>query len=335
VLAFFPFAPGRCRVIADLGTAQGTAKPPDPTLADVQRVVDERGPAGVRLSEPHWLSAFRIHERQVANYRRGRVFLAGDAAHIHSPAGGQGMNTGMQDAWNLAWKVALVDAGKALPSLLESYSPERMGVGAMVLRNAARLTRLATMRNPLGQGVRNLLVRVLGRFAAFRRNFARGLSELDIHYPNSPLNGETSGRRWSRSSIRPGDRMPDTRLVVPGLGREEWLLRLLRAPCHHLLLLPAPGEPHAMETLSNICAQVEASYAGVIESHVIVSGVSLPAAADGQPIVWHDPSGAVKRILGARATALAVVRPDGYLCYRAQPALWDGLGAHLGRYLRV
>ncbi len=110
VLGFFPFGEGRCRVIADMGRAPGPGHPPDPTLAQVQAVVDERGPGGVRLSEAVWLAGFRIHERKVADYRRGRVFLAGDAAHIHSPAGGQGMNTGMQDAWNLAWKLALVQA---------------------------------------------------------------------------------------------------------------------------------------------------------------------------------------------------------------------------------
>jgi HEAT repeat protein len=82
-------------------------------LPDVQRVVDRRGPAGVILHDPIWLAGFRINERKVAEYRRGRVFLAGDAAHIHSPAGGQGMNTGIQDTFNLAWKLALVIRGRA------------------------------------------------------------------------------------------------------------------------------------------------------------------------------------------------------------------------------
>src|SRR5207302_4442356 len=132
-------------------TARTAGTPPEPSLAEVQAIVDERGPGGVRLSEPHWLSGFRIHERKVADYRRGRCFLAGDAAHIHSPAGGQGMNTGMQDTWNLAWKLALVQAGRARPDLLDSYSQEREEVGEMVLRNAARLTRVATLRNPVGQ----------------------------------------------------------------------------------------------------------------------------------------------------------------------------------------
>ena len=95
-----------------------------------QSAVDRRGPGGVVLSDPVWLSAFRINERKVTDYRVGRVFLAGDSAHIHSPAGGQGMNTGMQDAFNLAWKLALVCRGDC-PSepLLSSYSAEREAVG--------------------------------------------------------------------------------------------------------------------------------------------------------------------------------------------------------------
>ncbi len=80
------------------------------------------------MSDPIWLSAFRINERKVKHYRAGRVFLAGDAAHVHSPAGGQGMHTGMQDAINLAWKLALVCRG-ASDTLLDSYSVERSAVG--------------------------------------------------------------------------------------------------------------------------------------------------------------------------------------------------------------
>src|SRR5262249_35656970 len=161
----------RCRIIADMGKAAGASHPPDPTLAEVQAIVDARGPAGVRLSEPHWLAGFRINERKVADYRRGRVFLAGAAAPIHTPAGGQGMNTGMQDRWNLAWKLALVHAGRARPSLLDSYTPERSAVGEMVLRNATQLTRVALLRNPIGQFLRNQLVGLLGHLARFRRTF--------------------------------------------------------------------------------------------------------------------------------------------------------------------
>ena len=103
------------------------------------------------------------------DYRQGRVFLAGDAAHVHSPAGGQGMNTGMQDAFSLAWKLAMVWHDRATPALLDSYSSERSKVGDQVLRNAGNLTRVAMLRNPLLQEIRRLAARNLGRFTAVRQ----------------------------------------------------------------------------------------------------------------------------------------------------------------------
>ena len=99
----------------------GAERPPTPTLADVQALIDRRGPGGMTASDPVWLAGFRINGRKVAGYRWGRAFLAGDAAHVHSPAGGQGMNTGMQDAINLAWKLALVVRGTGPDEALRGY----------------------------------------------------------------------------------------------------------------------------------------------------------------------------------------------------------------------
>lgn len=209
ILAFFPIVGDRWRVVADLGVAKGGDKHADPTLEEVNALLKLRGSPGIVMSNPYWLSAFRINERKVKDYRKGRVFLAGDAAHIHSPAGGQGMNTGMQDAFNLAWKLALVIEGAAKDSLLDSYSPERSGVGEIVLRNAGRLTEAATMRNPIAQGLRNTIVKFATGFPAIRHKIADQLTEMDIAYPDSPLtvknghveNGPKSGERWA-------DRLP-------------------------------------------------------------------------------------------------------------------------------
>jgi 2-polyprenyl-6-methoxyphenol hydroxylase-like FAD-dependent oxidoreductase len=333
VLAFFPFAAGRCRMIADMGTAQATGHPPDPSLSDVQNIVNERGPAGVKMSDPHWLAGFRINERKVADYQRGRVFLAGDAAHIHSPAGGQGMNTGMQDTWNLAWKLALVHKGHAHPSLLHSYTLERSVVGEMVLRNATQLTRVATMRNPIGQFFRNRLVELVGHLSAFRRTFVRDLTEMSIHYPNSPLNGESGGIRWASGGIRPGDRVTEARLREPGTGREQRLLLLLRGPQLNLLLLPAVADGGILTELNYSRNQIEEAYPDLIRVHLIVPGDSLPQGVAGFSSVWLDPTGSVRQALGAQDTALALVRPDGYLGYRSQPFRWGELRGYLDRYL--
>jgi 2-polyprenyl-6-methoxyphenol hydroxylase-like FAD-dependent oxidoreductase len=192
-LAVFPMTPGRFRVVAVLGRAKEAA-PHRPSLEDVQQVVDRRGPGGVTVSDPTWLSGFRINDRKVRDYRNGRLFLAGDAAHVHSPAGGQGMNTGMQDAFNLAWKLALVVRG-AVPDgrLLDSYSAERSAVGDKVLAEAARLTALVTLRSHAAQSIRNMVGGLLLGLAPVRRHMAQDLTEIAIGYSESPLNGPQSG----------------------------------------------------------------------------------------------------------------------------------------------
>jgi 2-polyprenyl-6-methoxyphenol hydroxylase-like FAD-dependent oxidoreductase len=204
ILAFFPIGGGRWRVIADLGPATSEGHCPDPTLDQVQALITLRGTHGIVIKDPYWLASFRINERKVPKYGRGRAFLAGDAAHIHSPAGGQGMNTGMQDAFNLAWKLSLVIGGVCKPSLLDSYSVERSAVGDMVLRNAGRMTDAAVMRNPIAQGLRNAVVKFAFGFPQLGHRAANTLAELDIGYPESPLtvngahrpNGTKAGVRW-------------------------------------------------------------------------------------------------------------------------------------------
>ena len=192
----FPIPGGRARVIGTLGKTDPDHPRSDPTLADVQALADRRAGGGFRVTDPVWLTNFRINERKVEDYRVGRVFLAGDAAHIHSPAGGQGMNTGMQDAIGLAWRLALVTRGASM-ALLDSYSPERTAVGRMVLRNASRLTDVATLANPAAQAVRDVVAHFVLGFEAVRERMVTQMSETDIAYAKSPLShGKHAGDRF-------------------------------------------------------------------------------------------------------------------------------------------
>jgi 2-polyprenyl-6-methoxyphenol hydroxylase-like FAD-dependent oxidoreductase len=212
VLVVFPISPGRYRIIADIGKSQGSM-PADPTLEQIQAIVDRRGPGAMVVSKPIWLSAFRINERKVEQYRAGRVFVAGDAAHVHSPAGGQGMNTGMQDAFNLAWKLALVCRGDAAEkNLLDSYSVERSAVGAQVLAAAGRLTAVAVMKNHAAQALRNLVGGFALGLAPVRRAMARSMSEVSVGYAHSPLNG---AHTFGLEGPAPGERMPFVSGEVP------------------------------------------------------------------------------------------------------------------------
>ncbi|UOK69820.1 FAD-dependent monooxygenase [Ancylobacter polymorphus] len=200
----FPLAPGRYRVIIGLGPNPAPTAPPPPDMAGFQALLDRRGPGGITLTEPLWTTSFRINERQVESYRVGRVFLAGDAAHVHSPAGGQGMNTGMQDAVNLAWKLALVLRGLATsPLLLDSYDPERRAVGAEVIATSGRLIRLSTLSNPVARQLRNIVMPFVLGLAPVRHALAGELTETAIHYADSPLNGASWG-----AGPRAGERLP-------------------------------------------------------------------------------------------------------------------------------
>lgn len=206
VLVLFPITLGRYRVIADVGEAKSGEHPSDPTLEEVQALLDRRGPGGIRASAPVWLAGFTINERKVTDYRAGRVFLAGDAAHIHSPAGGQGMNTGMQDAFNLAWKLALVCRGFVNPEpLLGSYSIERSEVGRQVLVAAGRLTTIAILRGGLLQGIRNHVASLLFGLSPVRSAMTNTMSELSIGYPDGPL---TRAEGASHSRPAAGERSP-------------------------------------------------------------------------------------------------------------------------------
>lgn len=218
VLALFPIAAapggGRYRVIADVGGAGAERR--DPTLEEVQALLDRRGPGGVVASAPVWLAGFVINERKVAAYRDGRVFLAGDAAHIHSPAGGQGMNTGMQDAINLAWKLALVCRGEAAAEpLLDSYSAERSEVGRQVLANAGRMTQMAMLKGALLQGLRNHVAALVFGLAPARRAMNNLLAELSIGYPDGPLTEAGSPLSGGPAA---GERVPPTGQPL-GAGR--------------------------------------------------------------------------------------------------------------------
>jgi 2-polyprenyl-6-methoxyphenol hydroxylase-like FAD-dependent oxidoreductase len=196
IIALFPLSPTRYRIIANLGEASGpvgTGNRPDPTLEEIQQIIDRRSPFPMQASDPVWLAAFTINERKVKHYRAGRVFLAGDAAHIHSPAGGQGMNTGIQDACNLAWKLALVHRGLCTADvLLDSYSSERSRIADMILEATGKGTAMAVMQGEFKQSIRDHVGSLLLGFAPFTRMAANVLSEVAIGYPDSVLNGHSA-----------------------------------------------------------------------------------------------------------------------------------------------
>ena len=150
LVGVFPFRGDRWRIIVSIQEELEKQEAGDLQLDEIQTIVESRTKSGIRLTDPVWISRFHIAHRKIPEFRVGRIFFAGDSAHVHSPAGGQGMNTGIQDAMNLAWKLALVVHQKSPDSLLNSYNEEREPVAKMVLSVTDRLTRMATFAGRAG-----------------------------------------------------------------------------------------------------------------------------------------------------------------------------------------
>lgn len=170
-----PLPGGRYRIVATVDEA-----PEHPSRDDVQALLDSRGPKSrpAQVRDVVWSSRFRVHHRLADHYRAGRLFLAGDAAHVHSPAGGQGMNTGIQDAVALAARLAAVVRDGADPATLDAYEAERRPVAAEVVAFTHRMTKIATVGHAPVRRMRNAALRALDRVPAVHRAIAMNLSEL-------------------------------------------------------------------------------------------------------------------------------------------------------------
>jgi 2-polyprenyl-6-methoxyphenol hydroxylase-like FAD-dependent oxidoreductase len=208
-LAIFPMSATRRRIVATIEHAEGDA----PSLDLVQEILRQRAPAGIEARALYWSSYFRIHHRQAAELRVGRIFIAGDAAHIHSPFGGQGMNTGLQDVWNLVWKLDLVLHGRGNDQLLESYSAERRPVIKQVIDTTDFLTKAMGTPNRFAQALRDTVIPMVSRLAPFQHAFVQRLSELGIAYRGSPI-VDGAGKRYFDDSLRGGDGIRSRFLLV-------------------------------------------------------------------------------------------------------------------------
>ncbi|HSW97813.1 MAG TPA: FAD-dependent monooxygenase [Candidatus Saccharimonadales bacterium] len=211
---FFPMTNGRYRV---LGTIPKELEGKDRIVfEDVAKNFSQRVHMNVHIRDSQWISLYHSHHRYAATFRQNRCFLTGDAAHIHSPVGGQGMNTGLQDAYNLAWKLAFVLQKKADEKLLDTYTDERIGVAKALVQSTDRVFSFITNGNIFIKTVRLHVVPFLLRmFMPFvtkqqsvRTFLFKGVSEIGIHYPQSTLSKNASQGIFPEHAPKPGDRVP-------------------------------------------------------------------------------------------------------------------------------
>ncbi len=275
----------------------------EPAVEDFQAAIDLCGIENLRVSDPRWMAAFHVSERKTPAYSKGRVFLAGDATNIHSPVGGQGMNTGIQDAANLIWKIALVESGRARPELLESYDAERKPISDALMNTTAAALRAATSSNWLLERFRDALLSRIATFDSVQDRLRGAVSEIGISYRRSPIVRDCGGG----AALRAGDRAPDCE-ATDEAGTHFRLFDLLKEPIH--TVIAAKPEPGA--DLHRLAALL-AKYRDVMQGSVLVDG-----DADFQQQYVHGGS------------MLYAVRPDGYIGFRGTcadvPALEEWAG---------
>lgn len=281
------------RLIVALHEEQDKAEQREVTIDDLQRAVDRIG-VNAKIRSAEWLTPFRVSDRQAKHYRIGSVFLAGDASHIHSPVGGQGMNTGIQDAANLAWKIAAVARG-ADDALLDSYEVERGEVGRALLRFTERGLRLATVSNPILERLRDTMAPMITKLPPIRQIAMGFVSETAIEYRSSPIVVDLGGD----GHLRAGDRLPDLGLRNHGSLLQNWIVAR-----HRIFGLNLDNDD--IEVLK--------------ESFRHADVVSLAA---------NDLDREGRRLLGDDGK-MFVLRPDGYVGFRAR----SGYQAELMNYAR-
>ncbi len=335
LLFFFPLPNARWLVAADLPTQHDAVKE-QPSLEDVRAIASERGPAGIRISDPRWLAYFRINYRAARHYRHERIFLAGDAVHIHSPMGGQGMNTGIQDAYNLAWKLALVHRGRAPADLLDSYEKERRPVAEDVLTTTKMLTDRFEAFSRLSPEQRQQMYLNMVVPPEVAQRMARHLEQLDLNYTKSLICHEHEGSHFGKTRFtggpRPGEEAPDAKPLLYD-SRSTTLFELLRGPKHTLLLFPGGAhEAKSWHRLAELAESVESRLDDLINIYfAAIEAGSVPSNPkfDGRLIL--DPERSLHYRYGAETECLYLVRPDGYVGYRSEPATASAFHDYLGR----
>jgi len=321
LLAVFPLGNGRHRLIADNPPEQFDSEK-RPSLEEWQEVVNERATVPMRLTDPDWTAFFRVNSRMVKSLREGRAFVLGDAAHIHSPALAQGMNTGIQDAWNLGWKMALVQKGVVQPHFLDSFESERMGVERAVLGMTEFTQNVVTTPRRINRALRDTLLPLVSGLTPFQTKTSEMVSEIAIGYRKSPIveNHRLPGGPHA------GDRAPDATVGEFSAGREINLMSIFGR--EHVLLALAAPELQAQEKFQEINSLIRERYAHLVSAYLILGNRVEPVQA-GTNILLDSAEQFAERY--GSTPSFYLVRPDGYIGFRSHAAQARLLRAYLSK----
>jgi len=317
--AFFPMVgERRYRLVSFLPSHLATATKPDFNL--IARSLEKDLGVNLKFRNTSWYSTYRLHHRYARQFSKDRCFLAGDAAHIHSPAGGQGMNTGIQDAYNLAWKLALVIQDAVEPDLLQTYQHERLPIAKNLVSSTDKVFSFMVSSNPVLRFLRlktlPLLLKKVFRYNSVRTAIFKRISQIGIRYQKSTLSVTAAGENhFPEQAPRPGERVPFMAIFSADHQRKMSLYSLLHHPYFTLLIFKSTFGPDRAEQLKE---EVDAE----LENY-------LPQLVHTQIIYPHDENHVLYEQFGINEDAFYLIRPDNYIAYRAQPAYTESLMQYL------
>ncbi len=320
LFSVFPMPDGRYRiyVVEPLKEKLGRS----PTLEEFQVIADRFVNDGCMLSDPHWLAEFHCHHRKVKHYSRGRVHLAGDAAHVHSPETGLGMNTGIQDAFNLAWKIAWVGKGLAGEDLLQSYDAERSFVGQQVVALSDFTHKVWAQFGTLAATIREPMWRFFNNYYAHHSEKLEEAMQIRIHYPASRHVVSHGQPEHSHTTVKPveaGMRLVNGQ-VQPAAGscaEATDLFSLLDASKFRLLIFTGSHpRDQAVEDIK-VLLEIARPHAVYLQPLLIYGGQDASAFSELTPELFIDPTLDLHFQYAAQKGATYIVRPDLYVGYNA------------------
>ncbi len=322
VLAFFPLGSNKYRVVANLDRSGGIEA--NLSQKEIMKLIEERSHGLFKVSSVLRISPFWIHSKIAKRMRKGLAFIAGDAAHVHSPAGGQGMNTGLQDAYNLAWKLALVIKNQANPSLLDSYQAERYPISQTIVSATEHLTKIGVSAIPFLPKLRDFLIKnTVGRSKFLQKKLGGLLTQSLICYTNSPIIDYQT--KMKKGAPQSGEQAPDI-FIAPSQRLYDYFRNL-----HHHLLLFTSYQMSNENThfFKKIIEGITSQYTDIIPW--IVAPKTIPKLVN----VIVDSDFVVHKRYGFDQPGLCLIRPDQYIAFISIG--WDlaGLEKLLNTYLKT
>ncbi len=297
-MAFFPMSgEKRYRIVGvfpeDFNKDEG-----ETLYEEIEQRIKDESQIDLNISHVNWFSTYKVHTRHVEKFSSGRCFLAGDSAHVHTPAGGQGMNTGIQDAYNLAWKLAFVLQGKADTKILDSYNQERLKNAKHLVQSTDRMFNLVSSSGWLLKFMRTVVMPALAQYIinlkVVRNSFFPFISQIGISYRDSALSKHDGNEEFT---IKAGDRMPY--FLVDGAS----IYDKLREPKFHLLAFT-----YNVQTASN---EIESDYVNMLDYQV------LPLSPD------------VAKTFGTDKPFTVLLRPDNYIGFISPKTSLDEVEIYL------